>query len=226
MTSSDLAQHSGVLLGPRDIAPFEIVNANSGHPAVLVCEHAGLAIPEALGDLGVVPEALRTHIGWNIGAANAARKIADALGAPLILQNYSRLVIDCNRPTVATESIRTASHGVAVPGNLALTDADRVARIEEIFTPFHRAVDMILEVVPRRAVFAIHSFNPILDGETRPWDVSFLYRRDTNTSQRLASALKAARRSSPSASTSPTRSTMPATGSCRSTAKSGGSRTA
>ncbi len=192
MTSSDLAQHSGVLLGPRDIAPFEIVNAGSGHPAVLVCEHAGLAIPQALGDLGVAPDALRTHIGWDIGAADVARMMAENLGAPLILQNYSRLVIDCNRPTVAAESIRPVSHGITIPGNQSLTDADRVARIEEIFTPFHRAVDMILEVVPRRAVFAIHSFNPTLEGESRPWDVGFLFRRDTATSHRLAAELEAA----------------------------------
>ena len=168
MTSSDLAQHSGVLLGPRDIAPFEIVNANSRHTAVLVCEHAGLAIPDALGGLEVAPDALRTHIGWDIGAAKVARQMAESLDAPLVLQNYSRLVIDCNRPTVATESIRAASHDIDIPGNKSLTNADRMARIEEIFAPFHRAVDMILEIVPRRAVSAVHSFNPTLYGEDRP----------------------------------------------------------
>ncbi len=188
---TDLAQHSGILLGQRDIAPFEIVNANSRHPVVLVCEHAGMAIPEALGDLGVEPDALRTHIGWDIGAADVARRMAENLGAPLILQNYSRLVIDCNRPTVAAESIRPVSDGIAIPGNQSLSDADRVARIEEIFAPFHRAVDMIIEIVPRRAVFAIHSFTPTLNGQDRPWDVGFLFRRDKTTSHRLAEALAA-----------------------------------
>ncbi len=191
MASLDLAQRESVLLGPRDVPPFEIVNSNSRHPVALVCEHAGTVIPEALGDLGVPSEALQTHIGWDIGAAAVARELSRILDAPLVLQNYSRLVIDCNRPTVSAESVRAVSDGVAVPGNRMLSDADRVARIEDIFAPFHRAVDMILEIVPRRAVFAIHSFNPSLGGEARPWDISFLFRRDVATSHRLADALTA-----------------------------------
>lgn len=189
MESLDLARQGGVLLGPNDVPPFELVNANSRQPFALVCEHAGTAIPEALGDLGIAADALHSHIGWDIGAAGVARELSHILNAPLVLQNYSRLVIDCNRPTISAESIRTVSDGVAIPGNLALTETDRLNRIDEIFTPFHRAVDMLLERVSRRAVFAIHSFTPRLDGVDRPWDVSFLFRRDVDTSRRLAAVL-------------------------------------
>ena len=46
---------------------------------------------------------LARHIAWDIGIAGVGRQLADRLDACLIMQPYSRLVIDCNRPPGSAE---------------------------------------------------------------------------------------------------------------------------
>ena len=75
-----------------------VYNADATSPFLLVADHAGNLIPRALGRLGLAAAELQRHIGWDIGIAGLGRLLADALDATLIRQNYSRLVIDCNRP--------------------------------------------------------------------------------------------------------------------------------
>lgn len=174
------------LLSPLDPDPVTIINGDSTFPVLLVCEHAGQTVPRALGDLGLMADALNAHIGWDIGAAGVTRLLADQIGAPAILQSYSRLVIDCNRPPAAPDAMPAVSDGVPVPGNRSLTPKQRAARRREIFEPFHAAVADLRNRLHCRAILSIHSFNPQLrDGVKRPWEISFLYRKDTATSERL-----------------------------------------
>jgi predicted N-formylglutamate amidohydrolase len=51
-----------------------------------------------LAILGIAEAECERHIALDIGIAGLGRLLADALDATLIQQNYSRLVIDCNRP--------------------------------------------------------------------------------------------------------------------------------
>ncbi len=74
-------------------------------PFLLVSDHAGRRIPRKLGDLGVSESELRRHIAWDVGIEPVVRFMADELDAHAILQPYSRLVIDCNRPFQAESSI-------------------------------------------------------------------------------------------------------------------------
>lgn len=175
------------LLGSHDPAPVEIVHPDSKSPIVLICEHAGRTIPQALRQLGLPQSEIDRHIGWDIGAEGVARALAAMLGATLILQRYSRLVIDCNRPPHSHSSIVAVSDGTAVPGNAALSPVAAQARIDEIFQPFDDSVSRYLDTC--RIALAIHSFNPVLEGVSRPWDIGFLYRKDVQTSKRLAAYL-------------------------------------
>lgn len=177
------------LIGPDEPEPFEIVNEEASSPVVLVCEHAGRVIPKSLGSLGLDEPPLNDHIAWDIGADGLTRLLATRLGATAILQPYSRLVIDCNRPVIAPDSIPEISDGVPIPGNRNLTDTDQQARIDAIFRPFHQAVDRVLDSRRCKAAFAIHSFTPVMEGFLRPWDISFLYRHDTSTSRTLAASI-------------------------------------
>lgn len=181
------------LLTQNDPEPIELVNADSDAPVLLLCEHAGLAIPEALGDLGVSAEARASHRGWDIGAATVARHLADHLGAPLILQRYSRLVIDANRPPGGVESMPETVDGVAIPANKGLSAGEKEARIAAIFRPMDRAIGYAFEAAERRAAFSIHSYTPRLGGVDRPWHAGFLTRRSIPTAERLmASVARAA----------------------------------
>jgi len=177
------------LLTARDPAPVERVNAESDHPVLLVCEHAGQAVPERLAGLGVSAETLDAHVGWDIGARAVTLQMAATLGAPAVLQRFSRLVIDCNRPPEAPDSMPETSDGVAVPGNSGLDPAARQARTLEIFDPFQAATATLLAHPRRKAAFAIHSFTPQMGGRARPWDIGFLFRHDTVTSAALSKAV-------------------------------------
>lgn len=177
------------LLQPGDPAPVELVNAGSRHPLVVVCEHAGRAVPAALNGLGVAMADMDKHVAYDIGAESVARMLADIFGAPLVLQRYSRLVIDCNRPDDAADLIPEVSDGVRVPANHGLGPRERRRRIEEIFLPYRVALDGVLDAAPRRVAVAIHSFTPVLGGIARPWDIGFLFRKDVATSHRLAETL-------------------------------------
>lgn len=115
MTLGKMNEAGFSLLTGRDPNPVEIVNADSRSPVVLFCEHAGQAIPERLAGLGISRQDLDAHIGWDIGAEAVARHMAQILGAPLVIQRYSRLVIDCNRPPQAPDAMPEISDGVAVP---------------------------------------------------------------------------------------------------------------
>ncbi len=76
------------------------------------------------------------HIGWDIGAEGVARVLSGILDAPLVLQRYSRLVVDCNRPFAAPDAIPEVSDGTPVPGNANLDEVERRARFDAIHAPF------------------------------------------------------------------------------------------
>jgi len=179
------------LLNTADPSPVEWIQPDSNSPIVIVCEHAGRRVPTALQRLGLSEAHLDAHIGWDIGAAAVARDLAVRLGATAVLQRYSRLVIDCNRPPDAPDSIPMVSDGVSIPGNKNLSDQQRQQRIVEIFQPWDQAMQSLFADQSRRAAFAIHSFTPVLSGTQRPWDVGFLFRHDTQTSALLAKNLQA-----------------------------------
>ena len=182
------------LLGHDDPAPFTVYNPNGSSPFVLVADHAGQQIPSQLGDLGLPQVELDRHIGWDIGIAGVTEQLAGLLDAFAILQTYSRLVIDCNRPLDSASSIVGSSDGILVPGNQGLQEHQRTARALEIFAPYHGRITQELDqrsVQPQAPVLiAMHSFTPVFAGETRPWHVGVLYHRDTRLAHALLAALK------------------------------------
>lgn len=184
---------SETLLDADDPQPVEVLNGGSTYPVTLVCEHAGRAIPGRLGSLGLDQEALDRHIAWDIGAGPLTRCLAENLGATAILQPYSRLVIDCNRPVQVPDAMPAMSDNTPVPGNTRLSDEDRKARIDEIFSPFHRAIDDVLDQGRSPAAVSIHSFTPVMHGQPRPWHIGFVSRQDRATSTLLASVIEARR---------------------------------
>lgn len=174
------------LLDASDSPPIEWVNFDANSSIALICEHAGNAVPASLNNLGLSTDQLQEHTAVDIGAEATARRVATLLEAPLLMQLYSRLVIDCNRPTDAPDSIPENSHGTYVPSNQALNKQQRNARINDIFKPYDNALVKLLEAPNRMFAFSIHSFTPTLNEQKRPWDIGLLYRHDSRTSNQLA----------------------------------------
>jgi len=185
------------LLAADEPAPVTLYNAAGRSPFLLVADHAGNAMPRALGRLGLAEVECERHIALDIGIAGLGRLLADALDAMLIQQNYSRLVIDCNRPPGSTTSIPEISELTPVPGNVALSEASKAARARAIFWPYH---DRIAAELDRRrqagrpaVLIALHSFTPTFKGVARPWHAAVLYHRDPLFPRRLLALLKEAK---------------------------------
>jgi predicted N-formylglutamate amidohydrolase len=112
---------------------------------VIVVDHASRRIPKRLATLGLAQSDLERHIAWDIGALAVAQSVSAALDAPLVAQNYSRLVIDCNRRPGDPTSIPTISESTLIPGNLDLPAEQVSARQREIFEPYHQHLSALLE---------------------------------------------------------------------------------
>jgi predicted N-formylglutamate amidohydrolase len=170
------------LLQPDEPPPFSVIAGSDSSPYLITCDHAGRALPRALGTLGLSPAELDTHVAWDIGAAGVARRLAAELGAFLILQPYSRLVIDCNRPLDVPTSIVSQSEHTAIPGNQHLSECDAEQRAVAIFHPYHDRIRRELERREARGLptilVAVHSFTPVFMGSSRPWQIGVLYQRD------------------------------------------------
>ena len=181
------------LLAADEPAPVTVSNADGKSPFLLVADHAGKLIPRALGTLGLGEADRARHIAWDIGIAGVGRLLADALDAPFIRQNYSRLVIDCNRPPGTPTSIADISEHTPIPGNVDLGEANREARAREVFWPYHGRIEA--EIERRRQagrpviLISLHSFTPLYKDETRPWHAAVLYNRDPRLANRLKALL-------------------------------------
>ncbi|MEO8366416.1 MAG: N-formylglutamate amidohydrolase [Pseudoxanthomonas sp.] len=183
------------LLGPDDPPPFTLHRAHGRSPFILIADHAGQQIPACLGDLGLPQSELDRHIGWDIGIAGVTGRLSEKLDAFALLQTYSRLVIDCNRPLHAAGSIAASSDGTAIPGNEGLDDDSRVARGREIFAPYHARITRELDLRSAQPIapilVSLHSFTPTFAGYARPWHAGVLYHRDTRLAHALLAALRA-----------------------------------
>jgi predicted N-formylglutamate amidohydrolase len=183
------------LLVTGEPAPVTVDNPDGKSPFLLVADHGGNALPRALSTLGVTAAERVRHIAWDIGIAGLGRLLANALDAPFIWQNYSRLVIDCNRPPGTPTSIPEISELTPIPGNVGLSEASREARAREIFWPYHERIEAELD--RRRqaglplVLISLHSFTPIFKGEARPWHAAVLYNRDPRLAGRLKTLLNA-----------------------------------
>lgn len=168
------------LLNENEAPAYDLINPKGSGQVILVCDHASSRVPQVLSNLGLTEVQLNDHIGYDAGAAELARELSSLLDAPLILANYSRLVIDCNRNLACEASIPEISDGITVPGNIKLDIQQRVQRQEEIFHAYHDAVARLLEARLQNhpVMISIHSFTPILQGKRRPWSVGVCYGKD------------------------------------------------
>jgi predicted N-formylglutamate amidohydrolase len=182
------------LLAADEPAPVTVYNSGGASPFLLVADHAGNALPRGLGRLGISDAERERHIAWDIGIAGVGRILADALDAMLIQQNYSRLVIDCNRPPDTAASIPELSEFTPIPGNVGLSEASKAARARAIFWPYHERIEAELErrrqAGREAALIALHSFTPVFKGLARTWHTALLYNRDPRLAHRLLALLK------------------------------------
>jgi predicted N-formylglutamate amidohydrolase len=179
----------GTCLLEGEEAPALLVNGGGRTPYVLVCEHASNRLPKSLGTLGLPGAELERHIGWDIGAEQVARLLSRLIDAPLVLQRYSRLAYDCNRPPDSADAMPEISETTHIPGNRNLSSDEKLRRTREIYRPFHAAIADLLDrraaEGTRSVVVAIHSFTPVYKGKPRAVELGILHDRDTGLADKL-----------------------------------------
>ena len=182
------------LLSEDDPPVFLIERAKGSSAFLLTCDHAGRAIPHKLASLGLSEDELSTHVAWDLGVAELGRRLSARLDAFLIMHNYSRLVIDANRPPGAPDSIPTLCERTRIAANEGLSSSDARERVEEVFQPYHQRIRDELDASSARAcrsmLVALHSFTPVYMDEGRRWHVGVLYGRDPRLGRLVRDGLR------------------------------------
>ena len=194
MNNSEPGLELDPLLGMSDPAPYVLLNISGGRHALLAGDHAGRAIPAALGTLGLTAAELDRHIAYDTGSRELVELLSARLNLPALAGNYSRLVVDLNRRLDDPTAFPERSDGTEIPGNHSLSAADREARVREIYQPYHAAIDRWLIGSQDRgqvpALIAIHSFTPELNGTRRLWQVGIMSDKDRRIAGPLVDALR------------------------------------
>jgi predicted N-formylglutamate amidohydrolase len=181
-------------LSSADPPPFFVENSGAASPFLLIGDHAGVAVPAALGDLGLPPEDMERHIACDIGIAGMGAMLGRALDATFIRQTYSRLVIDCNRGPGWADSIPPVSDFTVIEANRNLSSRDADRRRALIFQPYHDAISAALDArfaagLPTTLI-SLHSFTPTMRGAARPWTYGVLHQGDSPFSLAVLAQLR------------------------------------
>ena len=178
-----------------DGAPVESIDGDAGCGLVILCDHATNIVPAAYGDLGIGPEVLASHVGYDIGAGGVTRELARLTGAPAVMSRFSRLLIDPNRGEDDPTLIMKIADGSVIAGNAGVDEAETERRIAAYHAPYHAAVDAAIERASAAgklpAILSIHSFTPRFKNVERPWHATVLWDSDPRLPLRLLAALEA-----------------------------------
>ena len=160
---------------------------------LVICDHATNRVPDFVngGTLGIADEDMARHIAYDPGAAGVSIRLADKLGAPVVLSNFSRLVIDPNRGEDDPTLIMRLYDGTIIPANRHVDEADAARRLEFCYRPYHEAVTRMAAARDDTVIVSIHSFTPQLRHRPpRPWHVGLLFADDERLSRPLVELLR------------------------------------
>ena len=154
----------------------------AGIGIILVCEHASNLVPASYGGLGLTADQRRAHIAWDCGALGLSRALMARLAATLVHAPVSRLVQDCNRAPDMPGAMPARSELHDIPGNAAISAADRLARTQAIYLPFHSALHALIArriaLGLRPVVISVHSFTPVYFGTPRRVEFGVIHDAD------------------------------------------------
>ncbi|TYB80006.1 N-formylglutamate amidohydrolase [Maritimibacter fusiformis] len=162
--------------------PFHIIGVARRSRWLITADHATNTVPPDVngGDLGLPPEDMDRHIAWDPGAAGIAIGLGELLDAPVVMSNFSRLVIDPNRGEDDPTLVMKLYDGTIVPANRHVDAAETARRLNAYYRPYHDAVARLAARQDDTVYVAVHTFTRQLRGrDPRPWHIGVLYGRDT-----------------------------------------------
>lgn len=174
--------------------PYTIHGAERTSRWLITCDHASNAVPPSVGggSLGLSDGDMERHIAYDVGAAGVTKALADTLGAPAILSNFSRLVIDPNRGLDDPTLLMKIYDGTVIPANRDADEIEKARRVDAFYTPYHNALADLAARQDDTVIIAMHSFTPRLNGrKPRPWHIGILHAYDDRFSDPLLDLLHA-----------------------------------
>ena len=162
------------------------LNENKECNFIVICDHASNHIPNEYNGLGLSKEILNTHIAYDIGAKEVALNISKFLNCPLVMTNFSRLLIDANRGVDDPTLIMKISDESVIEGNKKISflnnSDERKKRIKNFYEIYHKKISDIINASISKKVFpaiiSIHSFTPFWRGKKRSIDLGILWDSD------------------------------------------------
>lgn len=145
---------------------------------LITADHASNTVPDWVngGDLGISDADMNRHIAYDVGSLGLARHLADALAAPMIASDFSRLVIDPNRGEDDPTLVMRLYDGTIIPANRHVDEAETEHRLSRLYRPYHGALADLAGQRDDTVICAIHSFTPCLKGrQPRPWEIGVLH---------------------------------------------------
>lgn len=140
--------------------------------AIVTCEHAGNKVP---GDYShIIDEedtVLETHRGYDIGALELTRTIADEMDVDPQIHETTRLLVDLNR---------SLNHPAAFSEYMRDTDRETKQHIvDNIYEPHRNKVrEIISNLIDedyRVIHLSVHTFTPRMNGVIRETDIGLLF---------------------------------------------------
>ena len=177
------------LLAADEPGPFDVVNETGNGPLMIACDHASNRVPQSLNGLGIDEDLLALHIAYDIGAQQVAEKLSVKFDAPLLIANYSRLVLDLNRHFGDPGMFAEVSDQHVIMGNQNLGDEEKQMRIAALFEPYHQRhgqmVDQLKQKFRKPIILSVHSFTDQYQGFLRPWQFGVLWDQDEMLAKQL-----------------------------------------
>jgi len=153
---------------------------------LIICDHASNRIPDEYKNLGLGEEILTTHIAYDLGVKEVATHLSKYLQCPLVMSNFSRLLIDANRGIDDPTLIMKISDGKIIRGNENISFlkncSEKKHRVANYYNIYHNKISEIINrllnknIIP--AIISIHSFTPLFGGNKRSTELGILWDSD------------------------------------------------
>ena len=157
---------------------------------LIVADHASNYIPKKYNNLGLEKKDIVTHKAYDPGVKELAINLSNKLNSQLVLGQYSRLLIDCNRDVDDPTLISVISDHKLILGNKKITKQEKNYRINKMYIPYHEKIKKKILKNKINVIISLHSFNPIFKGKKRFLKYGILSNQDRRLSDLILNELR------------------------------------
>ena len=156
---------------------------------LIVADHASNYIPKKYDNLGLTKKDISTHKAYDLGVKDLAINLSNKFNSELVLGEYSRLLIDCNRGMNDPTLISVISDRKLILGNKKITKKEQIYRIKKIYKPYHDKINKKILEKKINVIISLHSFNQIFKGRKRFLEYGILSNEDRRLSDLIIKEL-------------------------------------